>query len=283
MEGKLDKNYPEQKGSAVELKESNIGENYAEKDMPIKPSRKGLSEAYQLEKFYKGLEQLGITCSENQMGQFITYYRMLVEKNKVMNLTSITEWEDAVHKHFIDSLSLTKCIDLNQNIDVLDLGTGAGFPGIPLKIVFPELNFVLMDSLNKRILFIKEVLEELHLTGITAIHGRAEELAVKPEYREKFDLCVSRAVANLSSLSEYCLPFVKVGGNFIPYKSGEIEEEAMQAQKAIDMLGGNIRRIEKFTLPETDLSRSFIQIEKKKKTPKRYPRRAGTPSKCPIK
>lgn len=237
---------------------------------------------YQLSKFYKGLEGLGIACSNEQINQFLTFYEMLIEKNKVMNLTSITEWEDTVEKHFLDSLSLTKCIDLNQSIYVLDLGTGAGFPGIPLKIVFPELNLVLMDSLNKRIIFIKEVIEALHLSGITAVHGRAEELAVKTEYRERFDLCVSRAVANLSSLSEYCLPFVKVGGTFISYKSGEIEEEASQAKKAISILGGKLEKIEKFTLPETDLSRSFIQIEKKKKTPKGYPRKAGTPSKQPI-
>lgn len=237
---------------------------------------------YQLEKFYKGLDQLGITCSEAQINQFLKFYGMLVEKNKVMNLTSITQWEDAVEKHFLDSLSLTKCIDLNQSIWALDLGTGAGFPGIPLKIAFPELNLVLMDSLNKRIIFLQEVIEALHLSGITAVHGRAEELAVKPEYREKFGLCVSRAVANLSSLSEYCLPFVKVGGTFISYKSGEIEEEAAKAQKAISILGGEVKSIEKFTLPETDLSRSLIQIEKKKKTPKAYPRKAGTPAKQPI-
>ena len=237
---------------------------------------------YQLEKFYKGLEQLGITCSETQMGQFLTFYEMLIEKNKVMNLTSITEWEDAVEKHFLDSLSLIKCMDLNKKIRVLDLGTGAGFPGIPLKIVFTELELVLVDSLNKRILFIKDVLEELQLDGITAVHGRAEDLAVKKEYREKFGLCVSRAVANLSALAEYCLPFVKIGGNFISYKSGEIEEEAAQAKKAISVLGGTVSKIEKFTLPGTDVSRAFIQIEKKKKTPKGYPRKAGTPSKHPI-
>lgn len=282
MEEKSGEKYPELKESTVKPYESNPKENHPDKDRLIKPFSDEPSGFYQLEKFYKGLKQLGITCSKEQMSQFLKFYGMLTEKNKVMNLTSITEWEDTVEKHFLDSLSLTKCINLNQNISVLDLGTGAGFPGIPLKIIFPELNLVLIDSLNKRILFIKEVLEELHLTGIAAVHGRAEELAVRPEYREKFDLCVSRAVANLSSLSEYCLPFVKVGGNFIPYKSGEIEEEAVQAKKAINILGGRITKIKKFTLPETDLSRSFIQIEKKRKTPKGYPRKAGTPSKHPI-
>ena len=148
---------------------------------------------------------------------------------------------------------------------MIDLGTGAGFPGIPLKIAFPELELVLMDSLNKRILFLKEVIEELGLSGITAVHGRAEEMAVQPDYREKFDLCVSRAVANLASLSEYCIPFVKVGGNFVSYKSAEVEEEVQQAKKAIHVLGGKVVNVQKFTLPGTEVSRSLVQIEKQKK------------------
>ena len=139
-----------------------------------------------------------------------------------------------------------------------------------------------MDSLNKRVLFLQEVISELNLSGITAIHGRAEEMAVKKEYREQFDLCVSRAVANLSSLSEYCLPFVRVGGNFVSYKSGEVEEEVKQAGKAISVLGGKMVKVQKFVLPQTDVSRSFVQIEKKKRTPKSYPRKAGTPSRTPI-
>ena len=149
-------------------------------------------------------------------------------------------------------------------------------------IVFPELELVLVDSLNKRIQFLKEVIEKLGLSGITAVHGRAEELAIKAEYREKFDLCVSRAVANLSSLSEYCIPFVKIGGYFISYKSGEIEEEVKAAKKAIAVLGGKGVEVEKFTLAGTDISRSFVKIEKKKSTPNFYPRKAGTPSRDPI-
>lgn len=237
---------------------------------------------YNLTKFKSGLNKLEIDLSQQQMQQFLTYYEMLIEKNKVMNLTAITEFEEVVEKHFLDSLSLIQQIDLNQNLKVLDLGTGAGFPGIPLKIAFPELEIVLMDSLNKRINFLNEVIAALKLEKITAIHGRAEEMARKPEYREQFDLCVSRAVANLASLSEYCLPFVTLQGNFISYKSGEIEEEVNQSKKAVFLLGGKIKDVKKFRLVETDAERSFVQIEKVKKTPKTYPRKAGTPSKSPI-
>lgn len=238
--------------------------------------------SYQLEKFQHGLEQLKITYSEEQIEQFLIFYEMLVEKNKVMNLTAITEFDDVVEKHFLDSLSLCHYIDLNQSMYVLDLGTGAGFPGIPLKIMFPKLKLVLMDSLNKRVIFLQEVIEKLNLSDISAVHGRAEEMARNQKYREQFDLCVSRAVANLSSLSEYCIPFVKPGGKFMAYKSGEIEEEVKQAEKSVSVLGGKIEKLEKFTLVGTEVSRSFVRIEKKKRTPKIYPRKAGTPSKNPI-
>ncbi len=237
---------------------------------------------YNLEKFKSGLNKLKIDLSEQQIQQFLKYYEMLIEKNKVMNLTAITEFEDVVEKHFLDSLSLIQQIELYQELKVLDLGTGAGFPGIPLKIAFPNLNIVLMDSLNKRINFLNEVIEDLQLKNIVAVHGRAEEMARKTEYRENFDLCVSRAVANLASLSEYCLPFVTQGGSFISYKSGEIEAELSQSKKAIFVLGGKIKSVKKFRLVETDAERSFVQIKKVKKTPKTYPRKAGTPSKNPI-
>lgn len=237
---------------------------------------------YDLSKFMQGCRELDIELSDKQYQQFLTYYELLIEKNKVMNLTAITEYEKVIEKHFLDSLSLVKTTDLKKNIHVLDLGTGAGFPGIPLKIAFPNLNILLLDSLNKRINFLKEVIDELHLENIEAVHGRAEEMARKKEYRENFDICVSRAVANLASLSEYCIPFVKPGGYFISYKSGEIEEELEQSQKAIKVLGAGMKEVQKFQLPNTEMNRSFIVIEKVKATPKAYPRKAGIPAKNPI-
>lgn len=226
--------------------------------------------------------KMGIELFDLQLEQFDTYYEMLVEKNKVMNLTAITELEEVVQKHFLDSISLIKVEKLNQDISIIDLGTGAGFPGIPLKIAFPELEICLADSLNKRVLFLNEVIEELGLKKISAVHGRAEELARQKGYREQFDLCVSRAVANLSTLSEYCLPFVKVGGKFISYKANEVEEEIKQAEYALEVLGGACVDIQKFQLPDSEMNRAFVIIEKKKRTPATYPRKAGTPSKKPL-
>lgn len=237
---------------------------------------------YNLEKFKNGLQQLHIALSEKQMEQFLQYYELLVEKNKVMNLTAITEFDEVVEKHFLDSVSLTQQLDLHQPLKVLDLGTGAGFPGIPLKIVFPELEITLMDSLNKRVLFLQDVISSLQLENIEAVHGRAEEAAKNKKYRESFDLCVSRAVANISTLSEYCLPFVRVGGSFISYKSSTIEDELEDGKKGIAILGGKVKDVYKFTLPDSELQRSFVIIEKEKKTPKAYPRKAGTPSKEPL-
>lgn len=236
--------------------------------------------AYNIEKFEKGLEELGISLSEEQIGQFLTYYEMLVEKNKVMNLTAITEFDDVIEKHFLDSLSLIKVCDLNRELSVMDMGTGAGFPGIPLKIAFPKLQVTLADSLNKRILFLQEVIDKLGLKGVEAIHARAEELGKNKSYREQYDLVVSRAVANLASLEEYCVPFVKIGGSFISYKSGEIEEEVANAKNATFLLGGKVKNVYKFDLYEQ--KRSFVVIEKCKGTPKTYPRKAGTPTKTPL-
>lgn len=228
------------------------------------------------------LGELGIKQDQNQLERFHKFYQLLIEWNKVMNLTGITEYEDVVEKHFVDSLFIIKAIDLSRIHTVIDVGTGAGFPGIPLKIAFPHLRVILLDSLNKRIKFLDEVISQLGITEIRTIHGRAEEYARKEEYREQFDLCVSRAVANLSTLSEYCLPYIQVGGIFIPYKSGEIDDEVEQSKKAVRILGGNIKEVMKFELPGTDIHRSFVLIHKEQHTQKKYPRKAGIPAKEPL-
>lgn len=232
--------------------------------------------------FEEKLQVLGITLTEEQKKQFDTFYELLVEWNKVMNLTGITEYEEVNEKHFVDSVSLIKALDIHQVETVIDVGTGAGFPGIPLKIAFPHLKIVLLDSLNKRIQFLNTVIDTLGLKDITTIHGRAEDFAKKEEYREQFDLCVSRAVANLSTLSEYCLPYVKKGGCFLPYKSGEIDQEVEQAKKAVHILGGKLEDVVKFELPGTTIGRSFVKIKKVQNTSKKYPRKAGLPTKEPL-
>lgn len=228
------------------------------------------------------LNELGIILDDKQKQQFVKFYELLVEWNKVMNLTGITEYEEVNEKHFVDSLSIVKAVDMNSVESVIDIGTGAGFPGIPLKIAFPHLKVVLLDSLNKRINFLNTVIDELELTDIKTIHGRAEDFAKQTDYREQFDLCVSRAVANLATLSEYCIPYVKMDGLFVPYKSGEIAEELEQSKKAVHVLGGKIEDIVKFQLPGTEIGRSFVKIRKVQNTAKRYPRKAGLPGREPI-
>ena len=237
---------------------------------------------YDLQQFRKDLDSLSVSLTDEQIEQFIIYYEMLVEKNKVMNLTAITEFDEVLKKHFVDSLSLVKAYDMTQDISVIDIGTGAGFPGIPLKIAFPNMKITLLDSLNKRIGFLQEVIDTLGLEEIEALHGRAEDYAKPGKLREQFDLCVSRAVANLSTLSEYCLPYVKVGGKFISYKSAKISEEMKEAEHAISVLGGKVENQVAFTLPDSDIYRNLFIITKCNETPRQYPRKAGTASKNPI-
>lgn len=238
---------------------------------------------YDTFQFEKDLKELGISLNEKQIEQFITYFEMLVEWNEFMNLTAITEYEDVMKKHFVDSISLIKAYDVSKNVTVIDIGTGAGFPGLALKIAYPNLQITLLDSLNKRIKFLDEVITELGLTGIDTIHGRAEDFAKPDKLREKYDLCVSRAVANMSTLAEFCLPFVKVGGQFISYKSEKIVEEMETAGKAISILGGKIDGQVEFNLPDSDIYRNLFIIKKVKHTPGKYPRKAGLPAKEPLK
>lgn len=233
-------------------------------------------------KLCERMSAFGITLTDEMQRQFDRYFELLVEWNKVMNLTGITDYDEVNEKHFLDSLAVVRVLDLSGTDRVIDIGTGAGFPGIPLKIVFPHLHVTLLDSLNKRIRFLGHVAEELQLADVELLHGRAEDFAKKKEYRETYDLCVSRAVANLATLSEYCLPYVKENGYFIPYKSGEIEEELDASKKAVSLLGGKIETVEKFTLPGTDIGRSLVKIRKEKKTPGKFPRKAGLPSKEPL-
>ena len=229
------------------------------------------------------VKELSIVLNDKQIQQFEQYYNILVEWNKVMNLTAITEYEEVVEKHFLDSLTIVYAINMEKIETLIDVGTGAGFPGIPLKIAFPHLKVTLLDSLNKRIKFLNEVIDLLELNDIKAIHGRAEDYAKQSKDREQYDICVSRAVANLATLSEYCLPYVKMDGLFVPYKSGEIDEELKSSEKAVSILGGKVEEVVKFQLPGADIGRSFVKIHKIKETKKKYPRKAGMPTKEPLK
>ncbi len=227
-------------------------------------------------------KQFGLELSEYQLQQFSRYYEILVEWNSFMNLTAITDKEEVIIKHFADSLLLSKYKNFHESEDLIDVGTGAGFPGIPLKIAFPELKVTLMDSLNKRLNFLNEVIKELKLENVETVHARAEDGGRNPLYREKYDIVVSRAVANLSTLSEWCLPFAKVGGYFIPYKSNALSDEMSDGKKAIRILGGQIENIFNTNIPDTDNLRSFVFVKKICNTDNKYPRKPGA-SKKPIK
>ena len=230
---------------------------------------------------------LNIDLSEEQIKSFDTYMNMVIEKNKVMNLTAITDPEEFALKHFADSLSLISAAPeaaaiSKEAASVIDVGTGAGFPGVPLKLAFPNIKLTLLDSLNKRITFLNEVVDKLQLDNVTTLHARAEEGGRNPKLRDKFDFAVSRAVANLSALTEYTLPYVKVGGLFISYKSGDIEEELKSSKRAIKLLGGKLEAVRTFQLADSDISRSFVIIRKEKPTPKAYPRKPGTAKRDPL-
>ena len=235
---------------------------------------------YDFTKFRNSMNSIGIELMDSQLNAFETYYDMLIDRNKVMNLTAITEFDEVMDKHFLDSVYLFRSIELKADYKLIDIGTGAGFPGIPLKIVFPELKITLLDSLNKWVGFLNDVIDELNLNDIEAIHGRAEDIARDKAYRASYDIAVSRAVANLSTLSEYCLPFVKIGGKFVSYKSGDCADEVDNAKAAIHLLGGKINKIDEFSYSNN--SRSFIVIDKVMNTSNKYPRKAGLPSKKPL-
>ena len=230
-----------------------------------------------------GMAQLNIEISDHQVEQFEKYCSLLIEKNKVMNLTSIVEPDEVIKKHFLDSVMIASQIDLKEIESAIDVGTGAGFPGIPFKIMFPNLNITLLDSLEKRIGFLREVCDELDLDNVNLIHGRAEDYGQDEEYREKFDLCVSRAVADLAVLSEYCIPLVKVRGKFASYKAADSLEEIGNAENAVKILGGKIISKDVVKMPLDDIERRFVIIEKEESTDEKYPRRAGKPTKKPLK
>lgn len=233
--------------------------------------------------FYKlqnQAQKIDINLTNKQLNEFYTYMNLLIEWNKNINLTAITEPEEIIKKHFIDSLTISK--NIQKDSSIIDVGTGAGFPGIPLKIVREDINVVLLDALNKRLNFLNEVVKENKLENIETVHFRAEEIGKNKKYREKYDIATSRAVAQLNILAEYLLPLVKVGGKCICMKGSNVEEELKNSKKAITLLGGEIEKIEEFILPDSDIKRNVIIIKKVNSTPAKYPRKPGTPAKEPI-
>ena len=230
--------------------------------------------------FIQGLKEYGFDPTDEQIEKFIRYYDLIIEWNEKINLTAITEYKDVMIKHFLDSVSIIKAVDMSSVNSLIDIGTGAGFPGIPIKIMFPDIKITLLDSLKKRLNVLDLIIDELNLKDIYTIHGRAEDIARDPKHREKYDLCVSRAVANLSTLSELCIPFVKPNGKFVSYKSEKADEELEKAKNAIRLLGGKVTSAVSFELE--DNIRTFIVIDKTESTNKKYPRKAGTPGKEPL-
>lgn len=234
------------------------------------------------EQFISMLEEKGISLTPFQLSQFDTYYRMLVEWNEKMNLTAITEEEEVYLKHFYDSITASFYVDLSKGQNLCDVGAGAGFPSIPLKICFPDLKVTIVDSLNKRITFLQQLAKALELTEVNFVHDRAETFGQNADYREKFDLVTARAVARLSVLSELCLPLVKEGGQFIPMKAAAAKEEVEKGKKAMQILGGKLEEVHSFQLPLEESERNILIINKVKPTPKKYPRKPGTPNKLPL-
>lgn len=230
----------------------------------------------------EGAKVLNVELADRQADQLMRYKELLVEWNEKMNLTAITEDMEVITKHFLDCLTVQSSIDLTQVKSLVDVGTGAGFPGLVLKIAFPNVHITLIDSLNKRLKFLQNVIDELGLTGIECVHGRAEDLGKNKAYREQFEVCASRAVANLAVLSEYTLPFVKKGGYLIALKGQKLDEELAEGEKAITILGGTIDKLVDVVVPYTDLNHRIAKIKKVKETPKKYPRKAGEPTKAPL-
>ena len=229
----------------------------------------------------EAVKSLGMELSEEQIRQFDAYRAGVLEWNEKVNLTAITDPEEFEMKHFADSV-MSAGNDIMKNAKkIIDVGTGGGFPGIPLAILFPEKQFTLMDSLGKRIKIIDQLAKEIGIKNVELVHARAEDLAKKKEYREQYDVCVSRAVANLATLSEYCIPFVKIGGYFAPYKTAAAEEEIAEGKKALFILGGHLESVSEFS--DAELDHTILWIKKVKMTPVKYPRKAGTPSKEPLK
>lgn len=237
----------------------------------------------EMKELERAFEQLHIECTPELLNKFSLYMNNILQWNEKVNLTAITDRDEFIKKHYIDSLACCGQDEIEEAQTLIDVGTGAGFPGIPLALVYPDKKFILMDSLNKRLKIIDELCKKLEINNVTVLHGRAEDLAQKPEYRERFDVSVSRAVANLATLSEYCLPFVRTGGYFMAYKGPEYEAELADGRKAIDILGGSVKEIRNAKLQGFEFDHTILYIQKIRKTPSKYPRKAGTPSKQPLK